>query len=194
MDPRFDATRENLGMVTVGVVVLVFWLLYRKMIELSRLKAERATPWRETLRAAGVTEDFLEALGRVQRGEAAWPWLKAELLGASNATLFSDGRDFAAWLGLSPLARAVPVFAERGDAVFVVWVDDARGRRFVRVGKDDGVRAEYRDFQAVLEALLKTAWQAGVGEAQVRRLGESVGFVETEAVLRRLQSPDLALA
>jgi hypothetical protein len=37
----FNPTRENLGMVAMAVVVLVAWLAYRKMMELSRRKAEK---------------------------------------------------------------------------------------------------------------------------------------------------------
>lgn len=40
VDPHaFDATRENLGMAAMALIVLVAWLAYRKMIELSRRKA-----------------------------------------------------------------------------------------------------------------------------------------------------------
>lgn len=34
----FDASKENLGMVVVGLVVVVLWLAFRKMIELSERK------------------------------------------------------------------------------------------------------------------------------------------------------------
>ena len=34
----FDAGKENLGMVVMGVLVLVLWLLFRKMVELSERK------------------------------------------------------------------------------------------------------------------------------------------------------------
>ena len=34
----FDASKENLGMVVMGVLVLVLWLLFRKMVELSERK------------------------------------------------------------------------------------------------------------------------------------------------------------
>jgi hypothetical protein len=37
----FNPVRENLGMVAMAVIVLVAWLAYRKMIELSRRKAEK---------------------------------------------------------------------------------------------------------------------------------------------------------
>lgn len=36
----FDPVRENLGMAAMAVIVLVAWLAYRKMIELSRRKAD----------------------------------------------------------------------------------------------------------------------------------------------------------
>lgn len=36
----FNPTRENLGMAAMGLIVLVAWLAYRKMIELSRRKAD----------------------------------------------------------------------------------------------------------------------------------------------------------
>ncbi|MGV3620173.1 MAG: hypothetical protein ACO1OB_05125 [Archangium sp.] len=36
----FDATRENLGMVAMGVIVLVMWLLFRTWLK--RTKAEDA--------------------------------------------------------------------------------------------------------------------------------------------------------
>ncbi|MFT3712936.1 MAG: hypothetical protein QM817_35235 [Archangium sp.] len=35
----FNPVRENLGMAAMAVIVLVAWLAYRKMIELSRRKA-----------------------------------------------------------------------------------------------------------------------------------------------------------
>ena len=34
----FDASKENLGMVVMGGLVLVLWLLFRKMVELSERK------------------------------------------------------------------------------------------------------------------------------------------------------------
>ena len=41
----FDASKENLGMVVMGVLVLVLWLLFRKMVELSeRKKAKDPQP------------------------------------------------------------------------------------------------------------------------------------------------------
>ena len=41
----FDAGKENLGMVVMGVLVLVLWLLFRKMVELSeRKKAKDPQP------------------------------------------------------------------------------------------------------------------------------------------------------
>lgn len=38
----FNPVRENLGMATMAFIVLVAWLAYRKMIELSRRKADAA--------------------------------------------------------------------------------------------------------------------------------------------------------
>lgn len=38
-DPNaFDPVRENLGMVVMGVIVTVSWLLFRKMLKLSEEK------------------------------------------------------------------------------------------------------------------------------------------------------------
>ena len=34
----FDPTRENAGMVAMGVIVLVTWLAFRQMLELSNRK------------------------------------------------------------------------------------------------------------------------------------------------------------
>lgn len=187
----FNPSRENLGMLTMAVVVLVFWLLYRQMIELTRRRAARATPWKEALTQAGVTSEFLEVLERCHLPEEPWPWLKASLLGSDNRDLFArDVSGFAAKLGV--VVRVVPVYAEGKNDVFVLWVKDANGARFVRFSPERGALREYPDFQAVLADLLQQAVDAGVELSQVRRLGEAVGFVALEAFLARL-NPKLPL-
>ena len=40
----FNASRENLGMVVMGLIVLVTWLAFRKMVELSEKKAKAEPP------------------------------------------------------------------------------------------------------------------------------------------------------
>lgn len=40
----FDATKENVGMVVMGLLVVVLWLLFRKMLELSEKKARGQQP------------------------------------------------------------------------------------------------------------------------------------------------------
>jgi hypothetical protein len=37
----FDATWDNLGMVVMGVIVTVSWLLFRKMLKLSEEKKNK---------------------------------------------------------------------------------------------------------------------------------------------------------
>jgi hypothetical protein len=36
----FDAVKDNLGMVVVAVIVLVTWLAFRRMLELSERKSK----------------------------------------------------------------------------------------------------------------------------------------------------------
>ena len=40
----FNASRENLGMVVMGLIVLVTWLAFRKMMELAEKKAKGDPP------------------------------------------------------------------------------------------------------------------------------------------------------
>ena len=40
----FNASRENLGMVVMGLIVLVTWLAFRKMMELAEKKAKGEQP------------------------------------------------------------------------------------------------------------------------------------------------------
>lgn len=37
----FDASKENVGMVVMGILVVVLWLAFRKMVELSEKKSKR---------------------------------------------------------------------------------------------------------------------------------------------------------
>jgi len=186
----FNPSRENLGMLTMAVVVLVFWLLYRQMIELTKRRAARATPWKDALTQAGVTGEFLEVLERCHLPEEPWPWLKMSLLGSDNRDLFA--RDVSAYVSKLGAERVVPVYAEGKNDVLVLWVKDAKGARFVRFSPERGELREFPDFQAVLAAMLQQAVDAGVEPSQVRRLGESVGFVGLEAFLARL-APKLPL-
>lgn len=39
-DFAFDAAKENIGMVVVGIIILVVWLAFRKMLELSERRGE----------------------------------------------------------------------------------------------------------------------------------------------------------
>lgn len=178
----FNPSRENLGMLTMAVVVLVFWLLYRQMIELTKRRAARAAPWKEALTQAGVTKEFLEVLERCQLPEEPLPWLKLPLLGSDNRDLFA--REVSAFTSqLGAVERVVPVFVEGQNDVFVLWVKDANGARFVRFSLERGVLQAFPDFQAVLGSLLSTAVDAHVERSQVRRLGEAVGFRQLDAFL-----------
>ncbi len=170
----FNPGRENLGMLTMAIVVLVFWLLYRQMIELTRRRAARTQPWKDALTQAGVTSEFLEVLERCQLPEEPWPWLKAPLLGSDNRDLFA--RDVSAYVSRLGVERAVPVYAEGKNEVLVLWVKDAKGARFVRFSPERGVQREFPDFQAVLASMLQQALDAGVEPSQLRRLSEGVGF------------------
>lgn len=40
----FDASKENVGMVVMGILVVVLWLAFRKMVELSEKKAKGQPP------------------------------------------------------------------------------------------------------------------------------------------------------
>ncbi len=40
----FDAVKDNLGMALIAVVVLVIWLLFRKMLELSERRSKDESP------------------------------------------------------------------------------------------------------------------------------------------------------
>lgn len=40
----FDAWKDNLGMVVMGLLVVVLWLAFRKMVELSQKKAKGQPP------------------------------------------------------------------------------------------------------------------------------------------------------
>ncbi|MFO0595420.1 MAG: hypothetical protein U0228_08955 [Myxococcaceae bacterium] len=181
----FNAVRENLGMAVMAVVVLVFWLLYRKMIELTRRLERQTGPWREKLQSAGVTVDFLDALSGLHRvpQEPPFTWLTFPLLGAGNDTFFrSELPEVRGALGAS--ADLTPVFVE-GTGEAVVLVREGERARFVRV-KGTQVVAEFASFEALLEDLLKRVKASGVGEVQLRRLGEALGCKATEAVLLKL--------
>ncbi len=44
-DPyAFDAVKDNLGMVVMGVIVTVSWLLFRKMLKLSETRKKDGGP------------------------------------------------------------------------------------------------------------------------------------------------------
>lgn len=44
-DPyAFDAAKDNLGMIVMGVIVTVSWLLFRKMLKLSEEKKKGGGP------------------------------------------------------------------------------------------------------------------------------------------------------
>lgn len=181
----FNPLRENLGMLAMAVIVLVFWLLYRKMIELTKRREALFAPWRDQLRSLGVSQEFVDALERwrLVHAEDPWPWLKLRLLGSDNHTFFStDPGPLKQKLAADEL---VPVFVDGDNQSRVFWLKDGKGSRFVRVSLDGAPLGEFASFTAVMESLLEKVWKFDGDEVAVRRLAEFSGYQGVETLLGR---------